>query len=420
MSFLEKKEGNARVDQAHESASAVEQLVKLKDSLDKRDEEIKAALEDLRGKVEGKADPGEIKSLMARLDVMAGKADETSKNMQALEQKLARPSGGGQGPRQKSLGEMVVDDEGVKAMMAGKSLNARIQLKNFELKAAGPVSSDPASAGVLVEPQRLPGILAPPDQPLVIRSLLMPGQTSSNAIEYVREKLFINSAAPVAELTLKPQSDITFDMASTTVKTLAHWMLASKQIMDDAPMLASYINGRLIYGLKYVEEQQILLGDGTGQNLLGLIPQSTAYDAALEASLSIASKNKMDVLRVAMLQVQLALFPPSGIVLHPTDWAAITLTKDANGNYLIANPQSTVSQMLWALPVVASMSLAQGEFLVGAFRLGAQIFDREQANIAISYEDRDNFIKNAVTIRAEERLALAVYRPQAFVHGTFA
>ncbi len=113
------------------------------------------------------------------------------------------------------------------------------------------------------------------------------------------------------------------------------------------------------------------------------------------------------------------MYPPSGIVLHPIDWAGITLVKDANGNYLIANPQSTVSQMLWSLPVVPSMSMPQGQFLAGAFQLAAQLFDREQANIAISFEDRDNFVKNAVTIRAEERLALAVYRPEAFVKGTF-
>jgi HK97 family phage major capsid protein len=303
--------------------------------------------------------------------------------------------------------------------MGGKSARATVNLKSFEFKAAGPITSDPASAGVLVQPQRL-GLISPPDQPLLVRGLLMPGTTTSNALEYPREKLFTNSAAPQsAELALKAQSDITFEMVSTTVKNLAHFMLASKQIMDDAPQLASYINGRLIFGLKYVEEQQLLLGDGTGQNLLGIIPQSTAYDEDLEELLSIQNTNKMDILRVAMLQVQLALYPPSGIVLHPIDWAAITLLKDANGNYLIANPLSMVSQLMWSLPVMPSMSMPQGQFLVGAFKLGAQLFDREQANIAISYEDRDNFVRNAVTIRAEERLALAVYRPQAFVTGEF-
>lgn len=417
MSFLDDEE-KKRIAEAEEKAGAAKSLVELKKALDARDEEIKAALKTMADEIKAKGDKADYEAHVKKLDDLGAKAQEITTQMLALEQKLARPMGGGLAGR-KSLGQLVAEDDSVKSMAEGKTRLATISLKSFVTKAAGPFTSDPASAGVLVEPQRL-GLISPPDQPLMVRGLLMAGTTASNALEYPRELLFTNSAAPVAELAQKPQSDITFEMVSTTVKTLAHWMYASKQIMDDAPQLASYINGRLIYGLKYVEEQQLLLGDGTGQNLLGLIPQATAYDTALETSLAIQSKNKMDQLRVAMLQVQLALYPPSGMVLHPTDWASITLTKDANGNYLIANPQSTVSQLLWSLPVVPSMSMPQGQFLVGAFQLGAQLFDREQANIAISYEDRDNFIKNAVTIRAEERLALAVYRPQAFVKGTFA
>ena len=419
MSFLERKnspDGSSRVAQAEEKASYALQLVELKKALDARDEEIKTTLQKMTDDLKAKGDKADYEQYARKLDELGAKAQEVATQMLALEQKLARPIGGTLN-QIKSLGQQVVEDEAVKAMMEGKSARATVNLKSLEAKS---ITSDAASAGVLVQPERL-GLIAPPDQPLLVRGLLMPGTTTSNALEYPKEKLFTNSAAPqTAELAMKAQSDITFEMVSTTVKTIAHFMYASKQIMDDAPQLASYINGRLIYGLKLVEEQQILLGDGTGQNLLGIMPQATAYDTALETLLDIQDKNKMDMLRVAMLQVQLALYPPSGIVLHPTDWASITLIKDANGNYLIANPQSTVSQMLWSLPVVPSMSMPQGQFLVGAFMLAAQFFDREQANIAISFEDRDNFVKNAVTIRAEERLALAVYRPQAFVKGSFA
>ncbi len=413
MSFLTDEE-KSRIAEAEDKASAAKQLMDLKRALDARDEEIKTALKTMADEVKAKGDRADYEQHVRKLDELGAKAQEIATQMLALEQKLARPMGGGM-PQTKSLGQLVIEDEAVKAMMEGKSARATVNLKSLETK---DITSDAASAGALVQPQRL-GLISPPDQPLLVRGLLMPGVAESDALEYPREKLFTNNAAPVAELTQKPQSDITFEMVSTTVKTLAHWMYASKQILADARQLASYINGRLIYGLKLTEEQQILLGDGTGQNLLGIMPQATAYDAALEAQLAIQNKNKMDVLRVAMLQVQLALYPPSGIVLHPTDWASITLTKDANGNYLIANPQSTVSQMLWSLPVVPSMSMPQGQFLVGAFMLGAQLFDREQANIAVSYEDRDNFIKNAVTVRAEERLALALYRPQSFVKGSF-
>ena len=414
MPFLSEEE-KSRIEQAEDKAGAVVQLLELKKALDKRDEEIKSAFEKMAADLQAKGDKADYEQHVKKLDELGAKAQEIVTQMLAIEQKLARPIGGAT-HQVKSLGQQVIEDEGVKAMMEGKSARATINLKNLEAKS---ITSDAASAGVLVQPQRL-GIITPPEQPLLVRALLMPGTTASNALEYPREKLFTNSAAPQsAELALKAQSDITYEMVSTTVKTIAHFMYASKQIMDDAPQLASYINGRLIYGLKLVEEQQILLGDGTSQNLLGIMPQASAYDDALEDLLDIQDKNKMDILRVAMLQVQLAMYPASGIVLHPTDWAAITLIKDANGNYLIANPQSTVSQMLWSLPVVPSMTMPQDQFLVGAFQLGAQLFDREQANIAVSFEDSDNFRKNAVTIRAEERLALAVYRPQAFVKGSF-
>lgn len=413
--FETKNDPNKRIEQALEGAEAAKMLMQLKEALDKRDEEIKAALESMAAEVKDKGGKADYEQHVKRLDDLGAKAQEVATQMLALEQKLARPIGGSL-HQIKSLGQQVVEDDAVKAMMEGKSIRATVNLKSLEAKS---ITSDAASAGVLVQPQRL-DLISSPEQPLLVRSLLMPGTTTSNALEYPREKLFTNNAAAQnAELALKAQSDITFEMVSTTVKTIAHFMYASKQIMDDAPQLASYINGRLIYGLKLAEEQQILLGDGTGQNLLGIMPQATTYNAALETKLDIKSKNKMDMLRVAMLQVQLALYPPSGIVLHPIDWAGITLVKDANGNYLIANPQSTVSQMLWSLPVVPSMSMPQGQFLAGAFQLAAQLFDREQANIAISFEDRDNFVKNAVTIRAEERLALAVYRPEAFVKGTF-
>ena len=415
MPFLTEEE-KSRIAQAEDKASAAGQLVELKKALDARDEEIKSTLQKMADDLKTKGDKADYEQYARKLDELGAKAQEIATQMLALEQKLARPIGGSL-HQFKSLGQQDIEDDAVKAMMEGKSARATVNLKSLETK---DVTSDAASAGVLVQSQRL-GLISPPEQPLLVRGLLMPGTTTSNALEYPCEKLFTNSAAPqTAELAMKAQSDITFEMVSTTVKTIAHFMYASKQIMDDAPQLASYINGRLIYGLKLAEEQQILLGDGTGQNLLGIMPQATAYDTALETLLDIQDKNKMDILRVAMLQVQLALYPPSGIILHPTDWAGITLIKDANGNYLIANPQSTVSQMLWSLPVVPSMSMPQGQFLVGAFMLAAQLFDREQANIAISFEDRDNFVKNAVTIRAEERLALAVYRPQAFVKGSFA
>ena len=105
--------------------------------------------------------------------------------------------------------------------------------------------------------------------------------------------------------------------------------------------------------------------------------------------------------------------------MHPTDWASIELLKETSGAYLIGNPQGTLSPTLWGIPIVTTQAIAQDKFLTGAFRLGAQIFDRWDARVEISTEDDQNFRKNLVTILAEERLGLAVYRPEAFIKGDF-
>lgn len=189
-------------------------------------------------------------------------------------------------------------------------------------------------------------------------------------------------------------------------------MKASRQILDDFSQLRSIIDQRLLYGLAYVEEGQLLNGDGTGQNLHGIIPQATAYAAAFTPDAPTA----IDTLRLAQLQAALAEYPATGHVLHPTDWARIELTKDTTGRYIIGNPQGTIGPTLWGLPVVATQAIAADKFLTGAFRLGAQLFDRWDARVEAGFVN-DDFIKNLVTILAEERLALAVYRPEAFIYG---
>ena len=176
------------------------------------------------------------------------------------------------------------------------------------------------------------------------------------------------------------------------------------------------MRGRAIYGLKYKEEEQLIAGDGTGQNLLGLIPQATDFNNALRK----AGDTKIDTLRRAILQVRVAEYRASAIALNPVDWADIELTKDSTGSYIWVNVQEGGAQRLWKLPVVDSNAVPEGEFLVGAMNIAAQVFDREDAAVEVSTEDGDNFRTNMVTIRAEERLALAVYRPESFVHGEFA
>jgi HK97 family phage major capsid protein len=125
------------------------------------------------------------------------------------------------------------------------------------------------------------------------------------------------------------------------------------------------------------------------------------------------------MLRLAMLQAALAEYPATGHVMHPTDWARIETLKDGEGRYIIGNPQGSVQPTLWGLPVVTTQSIAVDKFLTGAFKLGAQVFDRWTARVEVATENEDDFIKNLVTVLAEERIALAVYRPEAFIYGDF-
>lgn len=311
--------------------------------------------------------------------------------------------------KRKSAGQLFVESEQLKAFVkkGGKGTS-----ESFELKS---ITSLDASAGAGIFSDRLPGVVEEPLRPLTIRSLLDQGTTSSNLIEWIKELVFTNAADVVSEGAEKPESDITYEREDVPVRTIAHWIHATRQVLADFPQLQTLINGRLSYGLKIVEENQILLGDGTGENILGLIPQATSYDTALNRP----SDTMIDIIRHAILQVRLSFYPTSGIVLTPTDWHNIELTKDNENRYLMAQPQGTLPPMLWGKPVVESDGMPNDQFLVGAFRMAATLFDREQATIAVSTEDRDNFIKNMVTILCEERIALAVARPAAFVHGSF-
>lgn len=346
----------------------------------------------------------------AAVDELLIKQGELQARLNEAEQKLARRGGGEDPAAVKSLGRTVVENEAVKAMMANREGKARVSLK-----AITSLTTDAdGSAGALVQTQRLQGIVAPPERRLTVRDLITPGQTGSNAIEYVRETGFTNNAAiQVSEGAAKAESTMKFDLQTTSVATIAHFVKASKQILDDAAMLSSYIDGRLRYGLAYVEEMELLKGSGTGGHLNGIYTQATAYVAPF----TLAGATNIDLLRLALLQSELAEFPATGIVLHPSDWTRIELTKTTEGAYLFANPQSIAGPVLWGRPVVPTQAMTVDEFLVGAFKLGAQVFDREDANVQVSTEDGNNFTTNMVTVRAEERLALAVYRPEAFVKG---
>lgn len=354
------------------------------------------------------SDQGAINEKVTKLE---GRLEAGEAQNLAMEQALAeRRPNGGKAVRQ-SLGQAIATHDGLKAFSANNFKGqAAFQITNA-------ITSIPASAGALIYSDREAETVSLARQSLRIRDLLMPGGTTSNSVEYRRQLARTNNAAIAAETTLKPESNYTWEAADAKVKTIAHWVAVSKQAMGDAAQLESEIDGELRYGLDLVEDAQLLAGDGVGENFEGLITAATAYSGAAEAK--ITAPSLIDKLRVALLEASLALYPADGIVLNPEDWMVVETQKDADNRYIFANPTGIAGPVLWGRNVVPTLSMSVDKFLVGAFRMAAQIYDREETEVTISSEDRDNFVKNMLTVLAEKRLALAIKRPQALIYGDF-
>lgn len=354
-------------------------------------------------------------SLKEKADLGLTEMNGLKSQLTEIEQKLARRPGGDKTEERKSLGELVIDNEEVKTkLLAGNkkgAVNLSIDTKTI-LSASGSWGATASVSNSLVVADRQPMVSLPMRQ-MTVRDLVAPGETNSNAVEFAVQVARTNNAAVVAEGALKPSSNYTWNLVNFPVRTIAHLVKASRQILDDAPALRSTIDAEMRYGLEFAEEAEMLYGDGTGAHLLGIVPQATAYSAAF----AVTGETAIDRIRLAMLQGVLALYPMTGSVLNPTDWTKIEMLKDGMGRYLIGDPQGNIAPRLWGLPVVSSIAMTAGTFLTGAFKYGAQIFDRMAIEVLISTENNDDFEKNMITIRAEERLALVVKRPASFITG---
>jgi HK97 family phage major capsid protein len=393
------------------------ELEDVKDAIEKLGDQVNAShdkVKELAEKAMADAKNGNTMAAQMKRDVDEAltkaneKTAELRADLHALEQRQAAIYSGGGGQRPKTIGEQVVESDGYKSLMGAKGGRGSMGLT---INAA--ITS--TTAGGLIQPLHETQPVSLPKRRFVIRDLLNVIPITTSSVDYPKMTARTNLAAPVAESAAKPYSDYVWANATAVVRTIAHLAKITRQAMDDAPRLVAEVDSEMRYGLGLVEEAQILSGSGTGQNLLGILPQATAYAAPFV----LATPTSIDLLRMAMLQTALALYPADGIVLSQIDWARITLTKTTDGAYLFSNPQSTVTNMLWGLPVVDTPAMAADAFLVGNFAMGATLYDRMAVELLISTENVDDFEKNLATMRAEERIALAVKRPLSFVVGDF-
>lgn len=318
-----------------------------------------------------------------------------------------------------SPGQRFIDSDSYKDVVKNKREKSDlVEVGTFHRPRATLITSDIASGGTLVEPLRFPEIIAAPDRGLRIRDLLDVQTTDSNAIEFIEETGFTNAAETRLEGVAKPESALAFELKTAPAQVIAHWVPATRQIINDAKQLRSYIDGRLTYGLKLVEETQILYGDGTPPNLQGIAthPDVQLYSETADGQLG---DTKIDSVRRAMTLARIAEYPVTGIVLNPLDWADMELMKGSDEHYIWVNVNEGGVMRLWRVPVVDSNAVVAGTGVLGAWSLAATLWDREQANVRISDSHASYFIENKVAILAEERVALTIFRPEGFVVVTF-
>lgn len=247
---------------------------------------------------------------------------------------------------------------------------------------------------------------------LRVLDLIPVGAMDQNSLPYTQEGGSFATAAETTEGTAKPEAAITFTDAVADAATIAHWQKVLKQSLADFPALQSIIDSRMRYGVQRRLEAEVLNGNGTTPNMRGILQTSGIGAVTYSAGALIA-----DQVLKGITTVMLADAMATGIVMHPTDWQNALLAKAAgDGHYFSGGPFQVTPQQMWGVPLIPSATITQGSALVGDFEIGAQIFIREGVHVLLSDSDQDDFIKNRVTLLAEMRAALAVWRPAAFAN----
>lgn len=389
-------------------------------------------------------DANEIKSLIADLDgygELKGFLEAGAPTPEALRSAAVAAAAGGSAfgldVEGKSLGELFTGSDEFKALVrsGGAHMQTPWEVNKRDIGGMGvkdvyTTLAPAATSRGFGRTQRDPMIPLRQRQSRV-RDLFPVATTDANLIDYYRVSGFTNNAAPVPERTaadgspgnvvfgLKPQSALAFTLAQAPVRTIAHLEVAHRNVLADEPQLQATINNELLYGLRLAEDAQIINGDGTGENLLGIL-LTPGIQSYTQGQVPNAGETKVDAMRRAATRVILAYYEATGFVIHPYDWEDVELQKDTTGQYvLVTNVAIGAEQRVWRQPVVDTPAIPEGTFVTGAWGLGAQLYDREQANIRIAEQHADLFARNAVAILAEERLAFAVKRPESFVKGTF-
>jgi HK97 family phage major capsid protein len=329
------------------------------------------------------------------------------------------------GEQNLSFGRQIIDSAGYKSMLNGQSKGVQVEVKAAATIDEGVIPAYSGGAGLggqLVAPQFIPGILPLKFQPLTVADLIASGSTTSSSVSYVIEAAFQDLTGMVLEKGTKPQLDLTLARRQDNVSKVANVAKVTDEMFQDAPQFQAYLSNRMMFGVRRLEETQLLNGNGTAPNLRGILQRTGLATAVVTAAGLTALKAIEGIFaQITALRSQ-SFIEPDAIVINPTDWETIRLGKDGQGQYYGGGPftgaygqpgPSNVDQ-LWGFKVVITTAIAQGTVLVGGFQECAQVFRRQGITLEMTNSNVDDFVNNLITLRAEERLALAVYRPAGF------
>ena len=349
------------------------------------------------------------KEALTKADASAAEISKISASILDIEQKLAdKVKAGTASPE--TLGRLVAKSDAYKQFASGEIQKMRVQANTITGQGGSPVTN----SDTLVQADRLSGIIPGAFRSLKVKDALPVGTTNSNGVEYTRELAFTNNSAETAEGAQKPESVLTFELVTANVATIAHFIKVSKQVLDDASSLEAYIDNRLRYGVELRYDNQLLNGNGTGQNISGIT--DTGNNTAFTP---VTGENALDSINRAIQAVSVADYMPTAIMLNPADWHAIERIKVGSSDvrYVIGDPASAMGPRLWGLPVVVSNNVGSGKLIVGDFQNAYQVFDRSGVVVEMFEQDADNVQKNLLTVRAEARGTLATFVPAAVQYG---
>lgn len=379
------------------------------------DEKIEKAFNQAKDNAQGEVESS-LKSEISNLtNEYNEKFEAATKRMDAIEMESKKTLSGVTPKTFKSSLEEALKGGSIEALVKGNTNAARFDLKSTDMTMANTFT------GVIAGETVIPDVKFDPSRAVHIRTLIPNGSTDAQTIRFPKESAYTDAAAATAQGSAVGQSDFDLTATSVNVEKIGTFMRITEEMLADTPQLTSYLSARVPGKVLSQEDAEILNGDGSSPNLDGLFTDGAAFVTSSSANFyqSVESANEYDVLIAALDQLAASNYQADTILLNPVDFHKIVLLKSTANEYLKNQVIQGVQPAIMGVPITLNTAVTAGKFLVGNLAQATQLWIRDGLGIEFSREDSTNFRDGFVTVRAQERVALTNYQPNAIVQGTF-